>query len=321
MKIILLVSLALNLFATELYTVQKKLHSRYFENEGHVKATYHAKISAQTTGVVTYVAYDVGDTFSKGVTLLKISSVRQFANVEEARLELENAELDAKEKEIKYIRLQKLDAKHLAKDEDMTAAKTAYDVANKTVSLKKEKLSRLNELYSYTRITAPFSAVIKKRYVHRAEKVSLGSELFDIYNTNYLRILVTVPESLIQKVKKEHELLVIANQKEYKIDFDNVTVYPSSENYAYTLRIKIPKGIVSEFHDGNFVGVRFKVGEIKNICINKKYIHQEYETPVVYIKHADNVYKQFVRLGNAKGSTVEIISGIKDGDILVYNEK
>ncbi len=321
MKIILLVSLALNLFATELYTVQEKLHSSYFENEGHVQATYHAKISAQTTGIVTYVTYDVGDTFPKGATLLKISSVRQFANVEEARLELENAELDANEKETKYIRLQKLDAKHLAKDEDMTAARTAYNVARKTVSLKKEKLSRLNELYSYTKIVAPFSGVIKKRYVHRAEKVSLGSEIFDIYNTDYLRILVTVPESLIQKVKKEHELFIIANQKEYTIDFKNVTVYPSSENYAYTLRIKIPKSIVNEFHDGNFVGVRFKVGEIKNICINTKYIHQEYEVPVVYVKHNDTIYRQFVRLGNAKGSSIEITSGIKDGDILVYNAK
>ena len=122
-------------------------------------------------------------------------------------------------------------------------------------------------------------------------------------------------------IKAEKELLLTSHGKEYQIDFKNVTVYPSSENYAYTLRIKVPKSIISEFHDGNFVGVRFKIGELNNICIDKKYIHQEYETPVVYMKHNSKVYRQFVRLGNSKGSSIEITSGITDGDILVQNAK
>ena len=179
MKAALLIGLALNLFAQELHTIKRDIHNLYFKNDGQVEATYHAKISAQTTGIVTYVAYDVGDVFRKGAVLLKISSIRQFANVEEAKLDLENAVLDAKEKETKYRRLQALDAKKLAKAEDMTAAKTAYVIAEKTVISKQKKLSRLKELYSYTKITAPFNGVIKKRLIHRAEKVSLGSNLFE----------------------------------------------------------------------------------------------------------------------------------------------
>ena len=194
MKIALLIGMALNLLGAEFLTVHEEIHNKYFSNDGQVKATYHAQISAQTTGIITNVAYDVGDTFKKGAVLLKISSVRQFANVEESRLELENAKLDEQEKKVIYERLLKLDAKHLAKDEDMTAAKTAYEVSKKSISLKQKKLSRLNELYSYTKIVAPFDGVIKKRFVQRAEKVSLGSTLFDIYNTEYLRVLVSVPE-------------------------------------------------------------------------------------------------------------------------------
>lgn len=321
MKIVLLIGLVINLFAQESHIAQKEIHNLYFKNDGQVEATYHAKISAQTTGVVTYVAYDVGDVFEKGAVLLKISSIRQFANVEEARLDLENAILDAEEKETKYKRLLVLDAKKLAKDEDMTASKTAYSVAKKTVTLKSKKLSRLEELYSYTKIVAPFSGVIKKRFVHRAEKVSLGSDLFEIYNENYLRVLVTVPESLIEKIKEKEEVLVTSKGKDYSIDFKNVTVFPTSYNYSYTLRIQIPKEIVKEFHDGNFVDVRFKTGQKDSIYIKKEYVHQEYEVPVVYMEHDEKLYRQFVRLGESFEDTVEITSGISDGDVIVKDEK
>lgn len=321
MKIVLLIGLALNIFAQEAYTVHKEIHNLYFKNDGKVEATYHAKISSQTSGVVTYVAYDVGDTFQKGAVLLKISSIRQFANLEEARLDLENTILDANEKEIKYKRLQALDAKNLAKDEDMTAARTAFNVSKKTVVLKQKKLSRIQELYSYTEIVAPFNGVIKKRFVHCAEKVSLGSELFEIYNEDYLRVLVSVPESLIEKIKENKEVLLTTKREDFKLDFKYVTVFPSSLNYSYTLRIKVPKRLVQNFHDGNFVGVRFKIGKKDSIYIQKAYVHQEYETPVVYMKHGKKLFRQFVRLGESFRNNVEVTSGINDGDIIVKNEK
>ena len=321
MKIVLLIALVLNLYAQEVHTVHKGIYSLYFKNDGQVEATYHAMLSAQTTGIATYVAYDVGDVFKKGNVLLTISSLRQFANVEEARLDLENAVLDTNEKRVKYERLKALDEKKLAKDEDMTAAKTAYNISEKTVILKRNKLSRLKELYSYTKIIAPFSGVIKKRFVHRAEKVSLGSDLFEIYNENYLRVFVSVPESLIKKIKENHEVFVTTCGKDYSIDFKNVTVFPSSHNYSYTIRIKVPKNIRHEFHDGNFVDVRFKIGSKESIYIDKSYVHQEYETPIVYMKHNDKIYRQFVRLGDSSENSIEITSGINDGDVIVENEK
>ena len=130
-----------------------------------------------------------------------------------------------------------------------------------------------------------------------------------------------MPESLIDKIKTNKEVFLTTGGKDYNIDFKNVTVFPSSHNYAYTLRIKVPKKIVNNFHDGNFVDVRFKIGSKDSIYIDKTYIHQEYETPIVYMKHGDKTYRQFVRLGDSFENSIEIISGINDGDIIVKNGK
>jgi RND family efflux transporter MFP subunit len=317
MKLFLLALFTLNIFAQESYIVKKELHNVYFKNDGHAEAINRAKLSAQTSGIVTYLGFDVGDTFKKGDTLLKISSISQFSDMEESKLALENAILDRDEKKRKYIRVKKLDEKNLAKDEDMTAAKTAYDVAEKTILLKKEILSKLQEVYSYTVVKAPFDGIVETRFVKLAEKIDINNELFDIYNSHKMRIIVSIPESMIQKIKKHQMVTVEINEQSYTIDYKNITIFPTSYNYAYTIRVNIPKEISAPFYDGNFVNVKFKIGEENAIYLSEHYIHQEYETSVVYLKKNDHTYRQFVRLGNRFDNKIKILSGVQNGDTIV----
>jgi len=321
MKTILLTLLiALEIFGQEVYIVKEQLHDRYFINDGRVEAINRAKISAQTNGVVTYLASDIADTFKKGDTLLKISSISQSAKVEEARFEVENAILKRNEKKIQYERIKVLDAKKLAKDEDVTAAESAYKISEKTISLKKQKLAHLEEVYSYTIIKAPFDGIVENRYVENSEKVTINTPLFDVYNNKKMRVIVVVPESLIPKIRMYKQVSITVNKKSYPIDYKNIIIFPTSYNYSYTIRINIPHKISSLFHDGNFVNVRFKIDEERTIFVKNKYVHQAYEATIAYVKDANRTYSQFLRLGKTNDDEIEILSGLSNGDSLVEHE-
>ncbi len=307
--------------AQKVYIVQEKEHDVYFENSGRVEAIKRATISAETTGVVRYLGANVSENFKKGDTLVKLSSVYQNAKVKEAKQDLANAKLDLAEKKRKYYRIQKLKTKHLAKNEDVTAKKTAYDQAKRLISKKKEKLVQLQELASYTKIVAPFDAVVEKRHVRRAEKISLGQKLYTIYNKEKIRVVVNVPESMLKMIKKHQKVYVEVEKQSFYIDFKNIIIFPTSYNYAYTLRIVLPKAISPLFHDGNFVNVKFKIGTEKAIYLDNKYLHKQHETMIVYIKKGESIHAQYVRLGESYQNQSKILSGLEHGDSVVENEK
>ena len=321
-KLYLILLLLSNCYAVanDIYTVEEKKHDVFFENSGRVEAIKRANISAETKGIVTYLGANVSEYFKKGEVLVKLSSIYQNAKVKEAKHDLENARLDLKEKKRQYSRVQHLNLKHLARKEEVTAKRTAYNQAKKVISKKKERVTQLKELASYSRIVAPFDGVVEKRHVRRAEKISVGQELYSIYSQEKIRIVVTVPESLLKKIKKYQKIYVELEGKSYQIDFDNIVIFPTSYNYAYTLRLILPNAISPLFHDGNFVKVKFKRGEERAIYVDSKYLHKKHETTIAYLQTAKGIEEQYVRLGERYGDKVKILSGLVTGDKVLRYE-
>ena len=318
--ILLLLLINCTLTANETYIVEEKEHDVFFENSGRVEAIKRAKISAEAKGIVTYLGANVSEHFKKGDVLVKLSSIYQNAKVKETKHDLENARLDLKEKKREYDRVQHLNLKHLARKAEVTAKRTAYNQAKKAISKKKEKLSQLKELASYSRIVAPFDGVVEKRHVRRSEKISVGQELYSIYSQGTIRVVVTVPESMLKKIKKYQKIYVESDEESYQIDFDKIVVFPSSYNYTYTLRLILPKELSSLFHDGNFVKVKFKIGKEKAVYVHNKYLHKKYETTIAYLQTSKGIQKQYVRLGERYGDEVKILSGLVNGDNVVKYE-
>lgn len=307
--------------ATETYVVEEKEHDVFFENSGRVEAIKRAKVSAETKGIVTYLGANVSEHFKKGDVLVKLSSVYQNAKVKESKHDLANARLDLSEKKRQYNRVQQLNLKHLARKEEVTAKRTAYNQAKKTISKKKQKLTQLKELASYSRIIAPFDGVVEKRHIRRAEKISVGQELYSIYNREKIRIVVKVPESMLKKVKKYQKIYIELDNQSYQIDFDNIVVFPSSYNYAYTLRLILSKELSPLFHDGNFVKVKFKVGEEKAIYVDNKYLYKKHETTIAYLDTSKGIQEQYVRLGEQYEQQTKVLSGLMSGDTVVKYEE
>jgi multidrug efflux pump subunit AcrA (membrane-fusion protein) len=79
--------------------------------DGVVEAERQATLSAQTSGRVTEVNYDIGDRVAQGAVLLRMSTVEQKAGVDTARAQLRAAEAAAVEAESTWRRYSELAAK------------------------------------------------------------------------------------------------------------------------------------------------------------------------------------------------------------------
>ncbi|CAA6803450.1 MAG: Unknown protein [uncultured Sulfurovum sp.] len=306
-------------YGEENYILKEEVHNLYFENHGRVEAIQRANLSAETAGVIEYLGVNISETFKKGDVLLKISSVLQNAKVKEVKHTVVSNQLDLNEKRRRYLRIKKLRKQNLATKEDLTQRETAYTRAKQTLAHSKEQLVQMNEVFSYTKVSAPFDGVVEQRHIRLSEKVSTGQELFSIYNKNKMRVVVTVPESILKKIKKHQKVLVEVEGKTYEIDFENIVIFPTSYNYSYTLRLIIPMKLSSSFHDGNFVSVKFKIGEEKALYLDSKYIHRKHELTMAYLKKDEQIITQYIRLGKKENRKRQILSGLVSGDCVVIN--
>lgn len=316
----LLLLLHVNVWAEYAVVVKEEFIHEWFETDGEVEPVYSSKLSAQTSGIISYLSVDVDDYVKKGDVLLKISPILQTARRDQARAKYELAMFKEKEAKRIYERILPIAEEGLAKEEEVTEAKTNYEVSKKEALALKQILILKEEELSYTVVKAPYDGVIQRRDVEYSEIVTTGTPLFKLFKKEDYRISTQIPESLYQDILKRKKVVVRMKNDEYSIKFDSITFYPSSKNYSYSLRIKIPKEIEDKFYAGNYVKVKFSTGEHLGIFLNEKYIHQKSEVNGVYVVDKYNNKRfRFIRLGDKEGTGYEILSGLSSGEkILNY---
>jgi RND family efflux transporter MFP subunit len=199
----------------------------------YLEVDLHAKVA----GYLRHIGVDIGDRVKTGQLLatLEIPELqdelgqaaaeirRDQAEVSRAREDLQRARSaytathenylrlsEVSRKRPKLIAQQELDdaqAKDLGNAAKVSAAQDALDAASHEVQVAVAGQDKLRTMLSYTRITAPFSGVITKRYADPGAMIQAGTAsqsqalpLVHLAMDRVLRMIVPVPEDVVPQV-------------------------------------------------------------------------------------------------------------------------
>jgi RND family efflux transporter MFP subunit len=194
-------------------------------------------LMAKVAGYVKQINVDVGDRVRQGQLLAlleipeqaddlaraKASVDRDNAEVARARDELQRAESAHEITHLSFTRLsqvaaqrpgliaqQEIDDAHskdLVSEAQIAAAKSSLVVAQQQVDVNKADLAKVKTLIEYTRVTAPFTGVITKRYADTGSMIQAGTAsqtqampLVRLSENSLLRLILPVPESAVPGV-------------------------------------------------------------------------------------------------------------------------
>jgi RND family efflux transporter MFP subunit len=194
-------------------------------------------LDAKVAGYVQKIYVDIGDHVRAGelLAILQIPELQDQvdqarAMVQRSQQEIERAEYQLKQAQaayaaahLEYTRLaevtntqpnliaqQEIDdsqSKDLASAAQVNAAKSALAAAEDQLSVAKANEDRVTAMYSYARITAPFTGVITKRYADTGTMLQAGTSshtqampLVRVSQNDLLRLTVPVPESVVPDV-------------------------------------------------------------------------------------------------------------------------
>jgi membrane fusion protein, multidrug efflux system len=232
-----------------------------FTVSGPLIVEHQLDVLAQRDGVITKLLSQVGARVHTGDLLAQLDDRQLTADLEGARARTRSTEADLNnwEAEVKvlqsdYERAQKLwDAQVLTR-EQLEHAKFKLEADQWDVKRVQQLLINAKEAENSlglelekTRIRAPFSGVVARRYVREGQQVAKGDRLFWVSAEGPLRMRFTLPEKFFGRVRRGYELpLTIPDlpQQTYHATVAEVSpvVDPASGTFEVTVELVGSRG-------------------------------------------------------------------------------
>ncbi|MFA6120288.1 MAG: efflux RND transporter periplasmic adaptor subunit [Sideroxydans sp.] len=297
--------------------VQFREVEQTYSVDGVVEATRQATVSAQISGRVKAVMFDVGDRVSKGQVILRIDESEANQAVAGSDAQLAQSQAGLNNAKLNYERSQQLFAQKFISQAALDKAKADFDMAAAQAKASAAGAQQSALAKSYTSVIAPYAGVVSARMVEMGEMVTVGKPLMTGFDPSELRIIANVPQYKLAEIGQRPAAKVEVPELGRWLKVASVMVQPSADarTHSTQVRVNLPaneKGI----YPGMFVRTHFVVGKEKKLLIPASSVLRRSEVVAVYVMDDKGQPRlRQVRLGEVteKGE-VEVLAGLTEGE-------
>lgn len=284
--------------------------------DGTLEATNKATLTAQTTGRVTKINYDVDDYVPAGAVVMEIAASEQGARAARAGAGLAEAEAALREAETNYARAGQLVKQQLISQADYDRVKANVEAARARVASAQAGQVEAQAQYGYTRVRAPYNGIVTARHIEVGELATPGRALVSGLSLDKVRVTTHVPQKFIDRVREQKKLQLVLQNGD-TVEATNVVVFPyaDEDSHSFKVRADLAPNVSGEIYPGMFVKVRLAVGEKQAIRVPQAALVERNELTAVYVRRADGTPElRQVRTGRRENGSVEILAGLGAGE-------
>ncbi len=291
-------------------------------------------IAARISAPVESIHVEVGDRVTKGQVMvvldgeiLKAELNLTQSELDEAGAEMKTwaAELDVAKTELRRQKgLSTSVAFSQAKFEDaqkkVAVAEARVERARANVAIKRSNLQRKQIDVEYAAVRAPYAGVVMRRYTEAGAYVNKGDPLARLIGDRSLEVEAFIPYTRLNGLSAGRKV-------DFKLDDGSrhkatVRAILPSENPRTRTRIV---RLVPEFGktkrplaESQSVVVYVPISEDRSVVtVHKDAVLKQPKGDIVYVVNKDSAQIRPVVLGDALGNRFEVLSGLKQGEVVV----
>jgi RND family efflux transporter MFP subunit len=331
---------------------------RTIELPAYFKPYLEVDLHAKVAGYLKWIKVDIGDRVERGELLATIEIPELHDEIVEAAAEVrrDQAEVTRAEHDlararssyaaahIDYVRLlqvskvqpnliaqQELDdaqAKDLGGAARVSASQAALDAARRQVQVALAEQDKLNTMYSYTRITAPFDGVVTKRYADPGamiqDAISSASQslpLLHVAMDRVLRMMVPVPEAVVPTIHIGEPVAVrvpaLNRTFQGKVTRFTDSITNSTRTMDTEIDVQNPDHTLTP---GMYAYATFTTDSRNNVLAVPIEAVSGLDTgspSVMVVGPADRIERRPIRTGLQTSSQVEVLTGLKRDEMVV----
>ncbi len=281
--------------------------------DGVVEATNQGTLTAQTQGRVVEILVDVDEYVEKDSLIIRLRDTEQKARLDQAKADLNRANARLEEVKKQHGRITAMHAKNLVSAASMDQASANLKSSEAEQKAAQAKIQAAEEQLEYTRIKAPFSGIVTQRHIEAGETATPGRKLISGLSLEKLRVNVNVPQSLIQKIKKNGKARIQLPDGKL-VEAAHITVFPYAQSGSNTFKVRLDlQTNVSGLFPGMYVKSAFMVGKQRLLTIPQQAVVYRSEVTGVYVVNKDGVVSfRHIRLGEKlDDKSVAVLAGLE----------
>lgn len=287
--------------------------------DGTIEAVNQGTVSAQTSGRVAQVMYDVNDFVPAGAVIVRLRGTEQRASLGQAEAALKEATAAEAEVQKRYARVQELLKERVVSQQQVDQVAAERDAAVARLASAKAGVDAAREGVSYTEVRAPYAGIVTKRHIEVGESVSPGTLLMSGLSLQYLRVTVDLPQTVVEKVRNIRKAAIYVNGK--RVEAKKITIFPeaSAQSNTFKTRVDLPEN-ATDLYPGMFVKVSFVTGESERLLIPASSLVERSEITGVYVVDTNGKPSlRQVRVGHRFDDRIEILAGLHVGELIALD--
>ncbi|MBT8086996.1 MAG: efflux RND transporter periplasmic adaptor subunit [Gammaproteobacteria bacterium] len=283
--------------------------------DGRIEAVNQATVSAQTSGRIAELPFDVNDFVDAGKVIMRFTDTEQRGALTRAEATLEEGRARYEQAQQAFERVNSMFENETVSRARLDQARADRDAALARLNAARSGVETAKEQLEYTIVRAPYSGIVAERHVELGEMVSPGQPLITGLSLQSLRVNVDVPQGMFHAVRTIGKAFVYIDDK--RIAGINLTFFPVADAAANTFRVRVdlPDGSAT-LYPGMIVKVGFVVGETRRLLIPADAVVRRSELSAVYVASDDRVSLRQVRLGRRYDDAVEVLAGLDEGELV-----
>ncbi len=289
---------------------------REFRLDGVVEATKQTTVSAQTSGQIQALLFDVDDYVEKDAVIVVLKDTEHQSRLVGAAADLKEAVARLQEAREDHARTKDVHAKKLVADAAMDRAEASLKSARARFEAAQAGLAQAKEQLEYTRVRAPYAGIVTERHAQVGEIAQPGQPLISGISLAELRVLVHVPQSLVPRIREYRQARVQLPDGSW-VDAAALTVFPYADpkSSTFSVRLDLPAD-GSGIFPGMFVKTAFVTDSKQELLIPGRAVVSRSEVTAVYVVQVDGSIRfRHVRLGRATDDGFRLVlAGLEPGE-------
>jgi RND family efflux transporter MFP subunit len=333
------------------------------------------EVMAKVAGYVKAIYVDIGDRVKKGQLLAVLEVPEMADDLARATSALKGSEADAARAgeelrraqslhdiaHLSYTRLaevaaqrpglvaqQEIDdarSKDLATEAQVAAGRSSLEAANQQIHVNRAVLARVKTMLDYSRVTAPFSGVVTKRFADIGAMIQAGTAsqtqampVVRLSDNSMFRVIVPVPESAVPAVRvgQQVEVRVPTLNRTFSGRVARFSTKVSASTRTMDTEVDVPNpGLV--LIPGMYAEVRLNLDRREKVlAIPVTAVDLAGSEPpqpsresggaasaaaragkVMVVTPAKRIEIRSVSLGLETADKIEVLTGLKEGDLVV----
>jgi len=301
-----------------------------YESVGTVSAKTVSTISSKLMGAVKEIIVREGDPVKKGDRLANLDDRQVRAMLRQAKAALAEARRaetaagsGAELASATYTRYLNLMKDESTSPQELDEIKSRYQQAQAGLAAAKQRVKQAEAALSSAVVSskdavirAPYDGTIRAKMIDVGDLAAPGKPLFTLETTGNYIVDLVLPEQYIQTIALNQEVIVAVFALGNKTFTGSIQeIFPAADTKSRSFLVKVNIPADKALRSGMFARVSIPIGNVDVILIPETAVINSGQLTGMYIVDDTQTAKfRLIRTGRTFGESIEVLSGLKQGD-------